>query len=64
MKPQGDILGRFAECKALADSRGHAPFSQEDEAAHNTLIARQKARDEVRRRGQTPQAPLPLDEAA
>jgi hypothetical protein len=64
MTKQGEILGRFAECKALANSRGHAPFSLEDEAAHNSLIARQKARDEARRSGYSPQAPLPLDEAA
>lgn len=62
MRPGGDILGRFAECKALADRC--EPLSPDELTDFNTLIARQKARDEARRRGTTHQANLPLEGAA
>lgn len=62
MPRQGDIGERFGECKAIALRAD--PLTPDDITEARTLIARQKARDEARRSGDTPQATLPLDEAA
>lgn len=62
MPSTGDIVGRFAVCKALAE---HCePLSPDELAEFNTLRAREMQRAEARRSGQSPQADLPLDEAA
>lgn len=62
MSQTGDIGERFGECKAIALRSD--PLTPDDITEARTLIARQKARDEARRRGTSPQATLPLDEAA
>ncbi|GAB3388243.1 hypothetical protein GCM10027432_24360 [Lysobacter fragariae] len=62
MPKQADISGRLAACKALADRC--EPLSPEELAQFNTARAREMQRAEARRRGQSPQVPLPLEEAA
>lgn len=62
MPKQGDIAERFGQCRDLALRSDSLTPEQRTEA--RTLIARQQARDESRRSGDTPQASLPLDEAA
>jgi hypothetical protein len=60
---------RTANAERLAEIRrrfiDHSePLTAEELAEKETLIARQRARDEARRSGQTLQASMPLDEAA
>lgn len=57
-----DVISHFTACKALADRCD--PLSPEELAEFKSDVARQQARDGARRSGQSPQAPLPLDEAA
>lgn len=62
MRQQGDIGERFGLCRDIALRSDES--TPADLAEHRALIAREYARAESRRRGDTPQASLPLDEAA
>lgn len=59
MANEGDITARYAQCKALAE---HAPpMTDQQKAERRTLIAREYARAEARRR---PPPQFDLDLAA